>query len=118
MADDELAELNNQTVDESFAALFGPYEQAPVWLFHPARPLARRAATPQPLNRLTDLQQMAQEIDRIYRDYLPALFSADGPSAASGADERCLSTWAETRSIIALPGSMKASSSRSLSSLS
>lgn len=98
MADDELAELNNQTVDESFAALFGPYEQAPVWLFHPARPLARAEQRRRnPLTRLTDLQQMAQEIDRIYRDYLPALFSAGGPQAASGAGwAPALSTWAET----------------------
>ncbi len=97
MADDELAELNNSTVDETFAALFGPYERAPAWLYHPARPLARaEQRRSSPVNRLTALQQMAQGIDRIYRDYMPALFGSGGPQAASGADwAPALSTWTE-----------------------
>jgi polyphosphate kinase len=98
MANDELVELNNPTADETFAALFGPYEQAPVWLYHPARPLARAEQRRRnPVKRLADLQQMAQEIDRIYRDYLPAFFSAGGRQAAAGAAwTPALSTWAET----------------------
>lgn len=97
MRENEPADLETQSTEEAYAALFSVHEHAPAWLFHPARPLAR-AEQPgrHPLDRLADLQQMEVELDRIYRDYLPALLGGPGRQAAPSPPwAAALANWVE-----------------------
>ncbi len=82
----------------AFRELFAAHEQAPTWLYHPARPLARAEEPGRSVaDRLADLQQMSQEVDRIYRDYLPVLAGAGGQTASAAASwAPALASWVET----------------------
>ncbi len=90
--------ITDPITDAAFRELFAAHEQAPAWLYHPARPLARAEEPGRSVaDRLADLQQMSQEVDRIYRDYLPVLVGAGGQTASAAPSwAPALASWVET----------------------
>lgn len=98
VSEPEPVDLDGMSLKQAFRALFGAHEEAPPQLYAPARSLARAEhATRSVEKRMSDLAEMSERNDRIFRDSLSLLSAVPSqPYASQTAWPATLARWAET----------------------